>query len=121
MIEGRGLPGARGVTGLASLRESPRHVAGIGCVLEVFQVARNTGRSRQIVIPVDVAVRTLARRDRVHAGQREVHHAVIEARWGPPARGMTLRTICGKAGRHVIGILRALEIRHVTADAGRAG
>ncbi len=122
VIKGRWLPCTRGVADFASLqRNLQTRGCRIGRALEVFQVARNARRSRQIVVPIDVAIRTLPRRNRVHAGQREVHRIVIEARRRPPTRGMALPAVRREARRHVIGIPGALEIRHVTADAGGGG
>ena len=93
VIKGRRLPGAGRVASIARLGESSRDVIRIGRVLEVLEMARNAGRAGQIVVPIDVAVRTLPRRHRVHAGQREVHRAVIKGRRRPSARGMALRAV----------------------------
>ena len=81
------------MAGLASLREAASHVVRIRRVLEIRQVARDAGRGGQVVVVVDVAIRALPRRHRVRAGQREVHHGVIEG------RRATRRPWCGTARR----------------------
>ena len=44
---------------LARLRDSGLHVVGVGCALEIFQVAGDATGVRQVVIPIDMALRTL--------------------------------------------------------------
>ena len=74
------------MTRVASLCESLGHMVRIGGVLEIREVTRNAGVCRQIVIIVDVAIGTSARRHRMHAGQREVNARVVES-CRSPARG----------------------------------
>ena len=93
MIKGRRLPCRRVVAGIASLRESARHVIRIGCALEIFQVTRHARDGREVVVVVYVAIGTLPRRHGVSAGQRKIHHRVIEGRRGPTDRGMALRAV----------------------------
>jgi len=71
MIEGRIQPRRGVVALLAGLREVRRNVVGIRRPLKIFQMARDAGGVRNVVVVVDVAVRTLPRRHRVHARQRE--------------------------------------------------
>ena len=59
------------MAGLASLRKSALYVVGIGRSLEIFQVARDTCRLRQIVVVVDMAIGACSRRHRMHSGERE--------------------------------------------------
>ncbi len=110
MIEARGLPGRRVVAHLAGLRESPSHVIRIRCALKIFQVARDAGRARQVVIVIDMAIRTLPRRNGVRARQSKIHERVIESRGLPRHGRMALRAIRREIGSYVIRIRRALEI-----------
>ena len=116
VIKGRRLPGARVVAKLAGLREAALHVVGIGRVLEILQVARYTSRGRDLVVVVDVAVRTGPRRHGVRAGQREVHRGVIERRRLPGGSRMAglarLREIQGD----VVRVGRALKILQMAGD-----
>lgn len=52
-------------------------------VVVVGLVARNASRGREVVIVVDVAIRTLARRHHMASRQREAHSVVVEARIQP--------------------------------------
>ena len=119
MIKLRRLPGGRVVARIAGLRESLRHVTGIRGALEIGKVARNAGIRSQIVVVVDMAIRTSARWHRVHAGQREVDGGVIESRRRPCCGGVTGIASRGEIRRHMAGICRSLEIFQVTAHAGR--
>jgi len=65
-----------------------------------------------------VAGGTLLRR--VHAGQREPRAGVIERGALPSGGGVAYRTVLREAGRDVIGILRAVEIRQMARNACRA-
>ena len=53
------IPAGCCMASLASLRESRRHVIGIGCALEILQVARDATCIREVVVVVDVALRAL--------------------------------------------------------------
>lgn len=57
------------MTALTRLWDPSLHMVGVGCSLEVFQVARDATGVGQVVIPIDVALRTLQRD--VRPGQRE--------------------------------------------------
>ena len=81
VIESGIRPGRRAVAGFASLRHSSLHVVGIGGALVVLQVARDAGGVGQVVISIDVALRTLQRD--VRACEREAGLSVIEGRVCP--------------------------------------
>ena len=49
----------------------------------VLLMARVAVRARQVVVAIDVAVRTLSRRNRVRTGQRETGGFVIKDRIQP--------------------------------------
>ena len=109
------------VAGIASRREPGRSVCyGRGRIVVVGLVTGYTGRARQVVIIVDVAVGTGPRWHRVISGQREAGAVVIE-RCIRPGRGVMaliarLREVC----RDVVGIRRSLIVLQVATDAGRA-
>jgi len=77
------------VTQTASLRKSLRNVVRIRRALEILEVARHACVSGQVVIVVRVAIGAGARRNRVHAGQREVDARMVEGCRGPARRRMT--------------------------------
>ena len=84
VVEGGIGPGDRVVTGLAGGRESGRDmVHGSDRIVVIGLVAGHAGGVRQIVVIVDVAIRTLPRRYRMHAGEREAGAVVIEGRIEP--------------------------------------
>lgn len=102
----------------AGLGESLLHVIWIVRVLVVLQMARDAGRLSQVVIIVDMAIAALARRYCMRSGQRKIRLGVIEV--CVPAVGRVARIASlGEAQRHVVGVLRALEVRLVAADAIR--
>ena len=104
---------------LAGRREVRLHVIRIRGAVEVGLVAADASRirGREVVVVIDVALRTLQRR--VRAGERESRRRVIEGRSRPRRRVMALLTGLREARRHVVGIRRAVEIFQVAADAGR--
>ncbi len=53
---------------LASLREIRSHVIRVSGSLVIGQVATHAGGIGDVVVVVDVAIRTLARRHSVHSG-----------------------------------------------------
>ena len=121
MIEHRIGPQVRVVTLLASLGEAGSHVVGIRCSLEVFQVAADTSGRRQVVVVVDVAIRTLPRRYRVHPGQCKTGAGVVESRVEPRSRVVALLASLGEVRRRVVRVRRALIILQVARDARRVG
>lgn len=83
VVESRIEPRSRVVALIAALREVRAYVIRIRRPLIVLQMAAHTGRTRQVVIIIDVAVATLARGHGVQPGQREVGHVVVERRVRP--------------------------------------
>jgi len=75
---------------VASLWEVCGDVVRIGGALIVLEVAAHARRTVQRVIVVDVAIRTGARRNRVHSGQSETSCRVIEFSVGPLHRVVAL-------------------------------
>ena len=86
--------------------------------IEVGLVTRNTGRHRDVVVVIDVAVGTRPRRNSMRARQRETRRRVIELRARPRYRVVTLF-----AGRREAGMrhrrCRAIEVGLVAGNAGR--
>jgi len=91
-----------------------------GRIVVIGLVTRHTGRIRDRVIVVDVAIHARAGRHLVIAGQREACSVVIEGRIQPGCRAVTDVAGLGQIRRHVIGIGRALVVLQVARDAGRA-
>lgn len=120
VIKCRRLPRCRVVTGIAGLSESAGHVVGIVCALKILQVTRHTGRARQVVVIVDVAIAAGARRYSVRAGQYKIDHRVIEGCRLPGYGGMALRAIGGEIRSHVVGVRGPLKILEMAGNACRA-
>lgn len=68
VVERRVQPSRRVVALIAGLGEVARDVVRIGGAIVVLQVAGHAGRAIQSVVVVGVAIRTLPRRNGVHAG-----------------------------------------------------
>jgi len=92
-------------------------MVGIRRLLEIIQVATHAGGLTQRVVVVDMAIRALTRRHRVHPRQREAGVAVVEGRIRPVVSVVALLAGLRKACRDVIGIRRALEVRQVATHA----
>ena len=88
-------------------------------LVEIFLVARNASRAREVEVVVDVAVRAGAGRVRVPASQRESHRIVIEFRIQPVVRAVALIASCRVPEDDVIRRGRALEVRLVARIAHR--
>ena len=73
-------------------------------------MATHARSSGDVVVVVDVAVRTLPRRHRVRTAQREPGGAVVEGCIQPTGGAVTLLAGLREVRRHVIRIRRALEI-----------
>lgn len=82
-------------------------------------MAGHASRIGQVVVPADVALRTLQRD--VRTGQREAGRRVIEAGIGPGRCAVAAFASLRHAGLHVVGIRGALEVLQVTRDAGGIG
>ena len=119
MVEHRTRPGAGRVALGTGLREVRGYVVRVRGALEVFQVTRNAGRIRQVVVIVDVAIAALPRRDRVCAGQREPSCIVIECRIGPGARAVALGAGLREVRRNVVRVRGALKVLQVTRNTCR--
>lgn len=119
VIERRRLPRRRVMAGLAGLRESLLRVIRIGRVLIILQVARDTRVRGQVVVVVGVAIRTLARRNRVHPCQREIDAIVIEACRRPPRGGVALSAVLREIRGYVVRVRRALKILQVATHTRR--
>ena len=121
VIKGRIRPGVGIVTLVAGLRETCRDVVGIGCALEVRQVAAHACRGADRIVIVDVTIRALAGRHCVHSRQRESSRGVVERRLHPGAGAVVARLASLRETRgNVVRIRGALEILQVTSYAGRA-
>lgn len=94
-------------------------MVGIGGSLIVLQVAGNAGSAAQVVIVVDMAIRTLPRRNGVSCAEGESHRVVIEGRIEPAVGAVTVIAVRGEHCRNVVGIARALEIFGVAGIALR--
>ena len=68
------------MTLLAGLRESALYVVGVRCCLEIFQMARDACRDRDVVVVVDMAIGALAWWHGMGSGQREAGFRMIEGR-----------------------------------------
>ena len=93
MVEGGRLPGAGVVALLTGLREPAGHMVGILRALIVLQVTGHASGRREVVIVVDVAVETDARRIGVRIRQREAGAGVIEFGIKPGVRAVALFAI----------------------------
>ena len=108
------------VTGFASGRECGCDVVHRRLRIVVIRLmARDAGGSGQVVIVVDVTIRTCPRRNGVTAREREPGGAVIERGVEPGAGAVALFAGLREIRGDVIGIGRSLEILQVAAHAGR--
>src|SRR5579863_6936053 len=114
-------PGCCVVTSVAGLREALLRVVWIIRVLVIRQMAGHAGRTRQVVVIVDMAIGALPRRDSMSAGKREIHHRVIERCRRPGRCAVALSAIGWEISGRVIGICGPLKILQMAADAGGAG
>jgi hypothetical protein len=87
------------------------------CILKVRQVARHARRIRQTIVRVDMALAALQRS--VCASKRPTCGRVIERRRRPRGCVMTNLALLRETRRHVIGIVRPLEVLQVTTDTSR--
>ena len=83
MIESGIGPRRRAVALIAGLRKAGRNVIGVRGPLIVLQMTRHTGRARQGVVIVRMAIDALPRWNCMQTGQRETRTVVIEGRICP--------------------------------------
>lgn len=117
MIELRRYPRCRAVADFTALGESLLRVVGIRRALIILQMAGDTRLSRQVEIPIRVAL--VALQGRVRPGQRKAHHVVIEGSRLPGRSRVALLASLRHSQRYVIWIVSPLKIRHVAAHAIR--
>ena len=112
VIEACRNPRGCAVADLTLLREPGSDVVGVRRTLEILEMAAYTGRASQVVIVIDMALRTLQRR--MGASQREAGSRVIEACRHP--RGCAMADFAGlrESLLNVIGIISVLVILQVT-------
>ena len=105
----------------ARRRKVALHVRRTAGVVEIFLMARDTCRLRQIEIVAGVApsVAARARRHRVRAGQREAGLGVIELRRRPAHDRVARVTRLRESQLHMVGVVRLLKVAHVASHAGR--
>ena len=109
------------MTSFASKREARRLMRhGTDRIVVVRLVARHACRAIEAVIVVNVAVRTLPRRNGVTACQRESGTGVVERRIHPVRGVVTCIASLREIGRHVVRIRRALIILQMARHACRA-
>ena len=113
VVKRRIRPGNGVVTLIAGLREAGGHVIGIRGSLVILQVTGNAGRAREVVVVVDVAIRTLTRRYGMATRQRESHGIVIEVGCKPAVRAVAGAARGREVCRDVIRICGRFEIRGV--------
>ena len=118
VVETCGTPGCRTVAYLALLREAGRNVAGIVCALEIFQMAADTSRNSNVVVGVRVTLAAL--QTRVSARKRPSGRCVIERCRIPVRRRMANLALLRETGRRVVGVVRALKVFQMAANASRA-
>ena len=116
MVEFRVDPRHRVMTGLARRRETcVWHRA--DRIAVIVLVARNARRAGDVVVVVDVAIRTLPRRHRVRSGQWKCGLGVIEGRRLPRGRVVAEFASLREPALHVVRVGRALEVFQVARNA----
>ena len=111
VIENRTRPLDSRMAGFTGLRKASRRMVGIGCFLEVWEVAGCAGGAESRKLAADVAGRACDRG--VFACQRELRCVVIEDRAGPLDRRMAGFTSLREPRRDMVRICRLLEIGQV--------
>ena len=121
VVKGRIGPEHGVVAGFARGREARSNVIHRRSrVVVIGLMARHARGAGQVVVVVDVAIRTLPRRGGVRPGQREPRAVVVERRVQPGRGAVAGIASLGEVCRHVIGVRRALVVLQVTGDARRA-
>jgi len=121
VIEGGPAPVNRGVAALAGRRQSQRYMVHRSLRVVVIRLmASHAGRTGQLIVVVDMALRAL--HGRVEARQRETRLRVIEG--GPAPVHRAVATFAGRrqSQRYMVHrSLRVVVIRLMAGHAGRAG
>ena len=114
VVEGCISPGSGAMAALTGLRHCCLHVIRIGRALVILQMARDACCVGQVVVSVDVALRTL--QGDVRPGQRETCGGVIESSIGPGRGAVAAFASLRHSSLHVVGIGRALKVLQVAGD-----
>lgn len=94
-------------------------MVGIGRPVVVLHVAGRARATGQVVVPVDVALCTWQRG--VRSGQGEAGASVIKSGIAPGSCVVAGLAVGGELGLHMVGIVGAVVVLHVTGTAGVAG
>jgi len=119
MIEGGARPGCRGVTRVTGRRKACLHVVGVGSAVVVLHVAGRTGPAGQVVVAIDVTLRTGQRSVRAREGKPGA--VVIEGRIAPCRGVMTGLATGRKLCLPMVGISGAVVVLHVAGRTSRTG
>ena len=118
VIESRRLPGAGRVASLAGLRQVQPHMAGVGRLAEIRQVASHAIRGRAFEFSSDVA--SCAADCGVHPSQRKISVLqMIEVHSKPVVEAVALFAGGGETGGHVAGAGGCLVVLRVAGVALR--
>jgi hypothetical protein len=112
---------SHGVVTLQTSRGETRVRHGTDRGVVILLVATDAGCGSDVVVVIDVAIRTLARRHHVRTSQREAGLCVIESRRLPGCRIVASLAGLRESTGHVVRIGRALEVLEVARHASRAG
>ena len=104
---------------ITGLREGGGDVIRVSGRLIILKMAIHASRTGEVVVVVDMAIGTLARRHGVAGGQGKSDRAVIELGVQPVVGSVTTVAGCGKVGCDVVGTFGCLEISHVAGRASR--
>ena len=107
------------MAGIAALREVGSDMVRVAGALIILQMTIHASRAVQRVVVIDVTVRALARRHRMHAGQRKACRGVVELPIAPLHRVVALLA-CGGESRVRYRSGRVVVVPLVAADASRA-
>lgn len=119
VVERSCVPVRSSVTDLALLRKPGCGVIRIVCTLKILQMATDTCRDGQIVVPVSMALR--AQHADMCPRQGESRLRVIELGRLPRGRAMADFALLRQSSSGVIRIGRSLKVFQVTGNAGSRG